>query len=472
MNNDLESTHSEANQDEIQAAFDYLKNLGETPQQIDSPEALEAVERELRKGADELIALLLQKHLQENLDSEEQLTKEAELIKPWPGRMKNEGFEAVWIYTMSGLLIQVRVRYYRRSCDRRSGKRYKGVYAGLVLLGIHERCTPFLGATLSMWSSLLSSFAEVKQVLKDHNIDLGLKVIRRLTYRYAERARVMQQLGAFSLEEGETVAGRKVVVSCDGGRIRIRENKRGRKTVKGRTRFKGAWREPKLLVIYVVNNEGKLEKSFPPIIDAGLDGPDGIFRLIYDYLKAISIDTADKVLFVADGAHWIWNRVPPLMKKLGLKPEQVHELLDFYHAVEHLGKVAGLCKSWSTKERRSWVKKQRKHLSKGQTEQVIAAVQLICKGRNGKAITTERDYFIRNQHRMAYSTLKALNLPLGSGAVESAIRRVVNLRLKGPCIFWNRENATKMLMLRSYYKAGRWNMLKRMANLPQTACPE
>ena len=81
MNNDLESTHSEANQDEIQAAFDYLENLGETPQQIDSPEALEAVERELRKGADELIALLLQKHLQENLDSEEQLTKEAELDK-------------------------------------------------------------------------------------------------------------------------------------------------------------------------------------------------------------------------------------------------------------------------------------------------------------------------------------------------------------------------------------------------------
>jgi len=53
------------------------------------------------------------------------------------------------------------------------------------------------------------------------------------------------------------------------------------------------------------------------------------------------------------------------------------------------------------------------------------------------------------------------------GAVESAIRRVVNLRLKGPCIFWCKESAEAILMLRSYHKAGRWNLLKSMANLPE-----
>ncbi len=87
-----------------------------------------------------------------------------------------------------------------------------------------------------------------------------------------------------------------------------------------------------------------MEKSFAPIIDGNLDGPDGVFRLIQDYLMVLNID---------------------------------------------------------------------------QAEQVIAAVQAICKGRNGKAITTERDYFIRNQHRMAYPTLKALKLPLGSGANDA-----------------------------------------------------
>lgn len=67
---------------------------------------------------------------------------------------------------------------------------------------------------------------------------------------------------------------------------------------------------------------------------------------------------------------------------------------------------------------------------------------------------------------MAYAQLMALNLPIGSGAVESAIRRVVNLRLKGPGIFWCKANAEAILRLRAYYKAGRWNILKQMANSP------
>lgn len=76
-----------------------------------------------------------------------------------------------------------------------------------------------------MWASLLSSFAEVQQVLSEQAISFSVKVLRRICYRYAERARLMQQAGEFVLSEGESVAGRRVVVSCDGGRIRLRENK-------------------------------------------------------------------------------------------------------------------------------------------------------------------------------------------------------------------------------------------------------
>ena len=471
MNKDLGDGHCEPSGKEIQAAYDRIRELEQSPQNMDTPDALEQLERSLREAMNDLAALLLQKHLQASLDTDELKAQEANLIKSCPGKLKNEGLVTVQIYTLSGLLIQVRVRYYRRSCDRRKGKRYRGIYAGLLLLGVHERCTPLLGSTLSMWSSLLSSFAEVRQVLSDQGGILGIKVIRRLTYRYAERARLMQEAGAFRLAEGESIAGKRVVVSTDGGRIRMRENKRGKKTQKGRTRYKGAWREPKLLIIYVVDEEGRLEKSFAPIIDGNLKGPDGVFQLIYDYLKAIDITQADQVLFVADGAHWIWNRVPLIVKKLGLKAEQVYELLDFYHAVEHLGKVAGLRKAWSDKERKAWIRKQRRLLSEGQAEKVIDAVRVICKGRNGKAIRTERNYFIRNKHRLAYPVIKELKLPLGSGAIESSVRRVINLRLKGPCIFWHKENAAKMMMLRSYYKSGRWNLLKNMANSPLSGLP-
>jgi hypothetical protein len=77
----------------------------------------------------------------------------------------------------------------------------------------------------------------------------------------------------------------------------------------------------------------------------------------------------------------------------------------------------------------------------------------------------ERAYFKRNgeKGRMDYARLAALKMPIGSGAIESTIRRVVNLRLKGASIYWHKKSAEAVLLLRSYYKAGRWNHLERQA---------
>jgi hypothetical protein len=218
-----------------------------------------------------------------------------------------------------------------------------------------------------------------------------------------------------------------------------------------------------VLIVYVVDAEGKREASFAPFIDATLKGPDAVFALLRTYLQRLEITKADQVLFIADGAPWIWKRVPLLVQTLGLAVEQVHELLDFYHAVQHLGQVAALRKDWSAQACVRWRAQQRRLLLQGQVEQVIAAVRDLCRGRNSKAIRKHRDYFIKNQCRMMYAKLRAMKLPIGSGAIESTVRRVINLRLKGPSLFWCRASAEAILLLRSYYKAGRWNMLKRMA---------
>jgi len=55
-----------------------------------------------------------------------------------------------------------------------------------------------------------------------------------------------------------------------------------------------------------------------------------------------------------------------------------------------------------------------------------------------------------------------LCLPVGSGVVESAIRRIVYLRMKSPCVFWTAVGANSMIMLRSYLKIGRWNNLMQV----------
>ena len=101
-----------------------------------------------------------------------------------------------------------------------------------------------------------------------------------------------------------------------------------------------------------------------------------LFKLLRCYLEQLGITEADQVLFVADGARWIWNRIAALVHGLGLKPEQVYELIDFYHAVEHLGKVAGLRKGWTARQRKFWVRKYRRLLKQGQVDKVIDAVVL------------------------------------------------------------------------------------------------
>ena len=93
----------------------------------------------------------------------------------------------------------------------------------------------------------------------------------------------------------------------------------------------------------------------------------------------------------------------------------------------------------------------------------MQAIKLACKGTKNKLLKREREYFIKNRFRMSYKKVRDLQLPMGSGAMESSIRRVVNLRLKSPCIYWNEDTANEMIMLRCFYKAGRWETLKNWA---------
>ncbi len=454
---------SEAYQARIDEIQDTLRDYLENPRSAQSPEELEQLEQEIGDLTEALRALITGRQIQHSLDSEPMQEAQSKLVTEWPHRLQNHDREGVWVRTASGYEIWVMARYFRRKGDRSGKRRYRGFYLGLLLLGIHERCTSGFAAEVSLLAAMLGSLAEAREVLAERGARIDIKVLRRITYRFSQRARLTQRLKGLGFEE--TVAGRRVVVSMDGGRIRLKEKKRGRKTAKGRSRYKGAWREPKLFIIYVANADGKMERSFMPVMDANIRGPDALFKLLYSYLGQLGITEADHVLFVADGARWIWNRISALVHGLGLKPEQVYEMIDFYHAVEHLGKVAGLRKSWTARQRKIWVRKHRKLLGQGQVEKVIDAVKEICRGRNSKGIRTERDYFVRNISRMAYARIRALGLPIGSGSVESAIRRVVNLRLKGPCIFWCKDNAEAILLLRCYWKAGRWNQLKNRANL-------
>ncbi len=426
---------------------------------IKDPDSLYEAERSIGEVTDRLAARILALKIQESPNKEDIRGEQRKVIRSVPQKLKNQGMREVNISTSFGVMITVAASCFSRA-DKKDKRRKKrsGIYPGLFLLGIHDRLTPKLASEISSTAVIVGSYAEARQVMEGSGIFVDIKSICNTCRRYAQRAKLSARTEGYKFSE--TLSGCRVVVSADGGRVRIREKKRGPKTKNGRSGYHGARREPKLLIIHTVNAQGKTDKTFAPFIDAGMKGPDAVFSILRFYLEKINVSEAEKVLFVADGARWIWNRVGKLFASLGLASDQCRELLDFYHAAEHLNKVAGLRKKLKPAQRKRWFAKHRTMLKNGGSQEVVEAVKELCRRSRNKKLRTERDYFVRNMNRMLYSDVAEESLPIGSGSVESAIRRAVNLRLKGASLFRLKETAEAVLYLRAHYKAGRRNMLR------------
>ena len=95
----------------------------------------------------------------------------------------------------------------------------------------------------------------------------------------------------------------------------------------------------------------------------------------------------------------------------------------------------------------------------------MEAVRKFSKGQRNKDWRRERDYLLRNAQagRLNFGLAREQQLPIGSGIIESTVRRVLNLRMKGASIFWTKDNAEDMILLRAYYKSGHWQVLERNA---------
>ena len=137
-----------------QAVLDELHQMQQTPRLGTSPEEREALEREMRQRTDRLGSLLVGSHLQQALDAAALQAEQERLVRQWPKPLKNDGKVQVRVRTAQGLAVPVWVTSDRRTGQRRAGKRYAGVYAGLVVLGIDDRCTPTLAAEVSLLAAM------------------------------------------------------------------------------------------------------------------------------------------------------------------------------------------------------------------------------------------------------------------------------------------------------------------------------
>jgi len=151
---------------------------------------------------------------------------------------------------------------------------------------------------------------------------------------------------------------------------------------------------------------------------------------------------AGKAVVIGDGAQWIW-------KQAGINFPGAVQILDYYHAREHLGVLAEAIFPVA-EERGKELEKWIDLLDKGKGEK-IADLAKIKKARSGKrrAIAErEIEYFRKNVMRMQYAHFKEQGLFIGSGVVEAGCKTVVGKRTKQSGMFWKIRGAQNILDIR------------------------
>ena len=163
------------------------------------------------------------------------------------------------------------------------------------------------------------------------------------------------------------------------------------------------------------------------------------------------IDRLPNKVFIADGAKWIWNWVED-------NYDDSIQIVDYFHAKEHLCDFAKVYFK-DKAERDSWIDKQTKTMLEMGITPVIAAISTLSQ-------TNEREqllgYYRQNEHRMQYHLFKAKGLQIGSGAIESAHKDVLQQRLKLSGQRWTIQGLKQMAQLRVVYKSGKWENVKQL----------
>jgi hypothetical protein len=392
-----------------------------------------------------------------------------------PVPLVHKGFRLTSVLLLGGTRIVIETPYLREDRRGRRGRRRRtrgphgaGCYPVLEALGIADRVSPATRSEIALHVVQAASYREAAAMLARRGLSCDVSSLVRLSTATADASTRLRDAALAAalrvpVPSDGPLAGKRVRVSLDGGRVRIRRTHRGRKTAQGRHGFSTPWREPRLLVIDILDDQGRPDCLRLPLYD-GLSGDaEAVWALLIGYLRLLGAAYADVVECIADGAEWIWKRVGRLSTLAEIPAAKLVEVLDFYHASQYLYETIATCRHMPKAQRQALYKRLR-HALRHQTEGVAVvqeALRALATTRRNKAITRALGYVATHAHRMRYVTLEARKLPIGSGQVESAVRRVVNLRFKAPGSFWKETTVSGLMHLRAAFKAGRWDEVMR-----------
>jgi hypothetical protein len=258
----------------------------------------------------------------------------------------------------------------------------------------------------------------------------------------AEQASVEAAWDLFELPEGPEDPPERLYGSIDGTSVRTEEG----------------WREPKLGSWYTTDEPPdqqppeEWELRAEAISYYGdIKKAEDFGRLVYLTGRRRGAHRAKELVFVADGAKWIWNLVEEHF------PNAV-QIVDWYHAAEHIWDVAYAVYGEGSDAAQEWAGARLNELWEGDFKDVLQAFRAhLNPDWEEDPVQKAIGYFQNHRHRMRYPEFRAQGYQIGSGTIESGCKRVIGARLKQAGMTWTVNGARQVIKARAMYLSGQWD---------------
>lgn len=272
---------------------------------------------------------------------------------------------------------------------------------------------------------------------------------------YADTVRVLERTTGLALEESSV----ELIVEEVGGRVREAEDAQMRLALAGEiataqqapdrlyvgvdgayAHIDGAWHEVKVGVVYdEVGHKWYLSAREPA---------EQFGERVYAASAAAGVEAAAEVVVIGDGAEWIWNLA-------ALHFPGAVEVVDYWHACEHIYQVANACYGEGTKAAHRWAGRYKRRLFEEGPEPLLRSLRAMRPDRAeaSEVVRLARGYFERHRDRMRYPQFRRRGLAIGSGPVEAACKVIVGQRLKRAGMRWTDAGADHILALRCLVKS-------------------
>lgn len=261
----------------------------------------------------------------------------------------------------------------------------------------------------------------------------------------AEREQALLLPARWEPPSRAAVSDQRMGTSLDGALVHIRDE---------------GWKEVKIGAVFAVAVTPAPDPVTKEIVEAAhavhtsyvahLGGAEVVGEMTWTEARRRGWDQAQDTQIIGDGAVWIWNQA-------SLHFSQSRQLVDWYHAKQHLIEAARALKPEGTPAFARWLNRRTTHLYQGHAARIAAELeQAAPTSPHAETLLREAAYFRHNHLRMNYLEMREELWPLGSGMVESGAKQFKS-RFCGPGMRWSRKGAERLLPIRAAILSNRFH---------------